>query len=122
MENAQVLIFEDNSNWQNMLKEALVRGGHTVAGIAGTEQMALQYVDRLESLGIRLVTLDNEFPDSEDKFGSGIKILREIRRVDPHRHIRVIGVNGSIKTPGVDVHIDKGNFDDNNFLEIIRRL
>ncbi|HJQ39651.1 MAG TPA: diguanylate cyclase [Thermoanaerobaculia bacterium] len=80
MQNAKVLIVEDDANLSHMLTRRLEREGYSVGP-------ALTIAAARELLNERwdLVLLDRQLPD-----GDGIDLCRELRAADPHVYILML--------------------------------
>ncbi len=72
---ARVLVVDDAAFMRKVVGDALERGGHEVAGEAGTGSDA---VSRFRELKPEVVTLDITMPEKD-----GIEALKEIMELDP---------------------------------------
>jgi two-component system, chemotaxis family, chemotaxis protein CheY len=76
---ARVLVVDDAAFMRKMVSDALVRGGHEVAGEAGN---GVEAVARFQEIKPDLVTLDITMPEKD-----GLAALAEIVAADPSARV-----------------------------------
>ncbi|AOZ93033.1 response regulator [Paenibacillus crassostreae] len=81
-----ILIADDASFMRMMLKDILVKGGHTVVGEAENGKVA---IEKYKSLSPDLVTMDITMPVME-----GIEAVKHIREIDPQAKIIMCSAMG----------------------------
>lgn len=81
-----ILIADDASFMRMMLKDILVKGGHTVVGEAENGKVA---IEKYKSLSPDLVTMDITMPVME-----GIEAVKHIREINPEAKIIMCSAMG----------------------------
>lgn len=102
---AKVLIIERMVPWQELIERILRNAGYEVVSVAKTREEALEAIDRILELGVKIVTMGYlEGTTDEDKQ----KILAAIKAIDPE--VKTIGMAG-INTKGVDIDLTKSRIE-----------
>lgn len=116
-EKARVFVAEDDSTWQDMIKEFLEMAGHSVVARATTLPEALNTVKRLDKLNVDVAIIDGNLDESESRGYDGQAVLRAIREHAPR--VRTIGMSGN-SVPGTDVDLGKRNLQ--NIGDVVTKL
>ncbi len=104
VEQAKVLIVEDDPNLIEIISYTIEITGNQVAGVATSLEEAMDFVPQLKAQNIRVVTLDQKLTDDPRNPYDGQIILTAIRQDAPD--VKIIGFSGQ-KFSGVDVFVKK---------------
>lgn len=116
-EKAKVFIIEDNEGWQSIIGDSLEMEGHQVVLRARTKEEALAGVEKLEKLGVNVVTLDGNLNEGDISGADGQIIMSAIRTQTPD--VKIIGLAGG-NVRGTDIDLRKSNAVD--LCEIVSKL
>ena len=105
---AEVAIFEDDKDWQQMIKETLEDEGHRVVLTASNIKDALEATKKLKDLGVQVATVDGNLNDYEANGNDGQAIIAAIKANAPG--VRTVGMS-ALGMRNVDVNVGKGNLD-----------
>lgn len=105
---AEVAVFEDNKNWQDIIKSVLEDEGHRVVLTATNINDALEATKRLKDLGVQVATIDGNLNDWEASGNDGQAIIAAIKANAPD--VKTVGMS-ALGMRGVDVSVGKGDVD-----------
>ena len=105
-EKARIFIAEDDSDWQNMIKECLEEAGHSVVATAQSLPEALNTVKRLNNLHVDVAVIDGNLNELDSDGHDGRVVLQAIREHAPS--VKTIGMSGN-SVRGTDVDLGKAN-------------
>lgn len=103
-ERSNVSVFEDDEEYQEMLKKYLERAGHTVVFSATSRIEAETAIKKFKDKGIQVAIVDGNLTEDDSSGDDGAKLTEKIREADPD--IIVIGFS-SLGVRGADVQLMK---------------
>jgi len=89
MKNLNILVVEDGQSQREMLRDFLLKEGHTVAEAASGEEA----VQSVTNGAFDLVLLDYKMPGMD-----GMQVLQEVKRINPETDVVIITAYGTIET------------------------
>lgn len=116
-EKARVFVAEDDSTWQDMIKEFLEMSGHSVVASARSLPEAMSAVKRLQDLHVDVAVIDGNLNEFDSDGHDGQSVLRAIREHAPR--VRTIGMSGN-SVRGTDVDLGKAHLTDIG--DVVRKL
>ena len=105
----EVAVFEDDKNWQDIIKRVLKDEGHRVVLTATNIEDALEATKRLKELGVKVATIDGNLNDWEASGNDGQAIIAAIKANAPG--VKTVGMSG-LGMRGVDIYVGKANASD----------
>ncbi len=89
MKKLHILVVEDGESQRKMLRDFLIREGHTVF----EAENGPQGIQRVRSEHFDIVLLDYKMPGMD-----GMEVLREVKRINPEIDVVIITAYGTIET------------------------
>lgn len=106
---AEVAVFEDDKNWQEIIKDILEDAGHRVVITATNIKDALEATKKLKELGVQVATIDGNLNSYEVSGNDGQAIIAAIKANAPG--VKTVGMS-ELSMSGVDVYVGKANTND----------
>lgn len=121
----KILIVEDEPRWRRVVGEVLQGDGYEVETATSREEAETKLVAKSYDLLILDLRLSDEDASNED----GMEILRNLPQGPERPEVIILSAHGSedqlrraLRSYGVADFIPKGQFDDEEFLDEVRRL
>lgn len=123
----RILVVDDEKRWREFLQEALTAEGFQVDAIATTEEANKRIADNL----YHLFVFDIRLEDSDSENVEGMELLDSLTKLGLGGAMEVIMLSAygtreqmreSFREYDVADFIDKQQFDDREFLELVRRI